>query len=67
MSDDMLYTLLAKVPAGAGSAIVIYPDGDGFRCAWMGLDAEDVARTLYAMGDRVVDEKIPAKPWKPPA
>ena len=68
MAQDMLYQLLASVPAEATEAIVIFPDADGLHaCRWMGMDAERAALTLYAMADRVVAEKIPPKPWKPPA
>lgn len=68
VAQDMLYQLLASVPSQASEAIVIYPCADGtFACRWIGMDAERAARTLYAIADGVVNEKIPLKKWTPPA
>lgn len=67
VAQDMLYQLLASVPSQAEEAIVIYPCEDGtFACRWIGMNAERAARTLYAMADGVVNEKIPIKKWTPP-
>lgn len=67
MAQDMLYQLLASVPAQAGEAIVIFPDADGLHtCRWIGMDAERAAMALYAMADKIVDEKIPPRQWAPP-
>jgi hypothetical protein len=52
--------LLAKLPPNENIVIVIYPEhGCVYTCQWQGMSAENVARTLYAMADRVVNEKIP--------
>lgn len=68
MAQDMLYQLLASVPAQAEEAIVIFPGEGGLHtCRWIGMDAERAARTLYATADGVVNEKIPLKKWTPPA
>lgn len=66
MTEDVLYTLLATVPAKATRVLVVFEEKDGFRCKWIGLTAEEAATALYGMADGIVDQKIPSRAWKPP-
>lgn len=52
--------LLADMPDKEERVIVVYPEkANEFVCRWVGMTPENVVRTLYAMADLVMKEKIP--------
>lgn len=65
VSQDMLYQLLASVPAQATQALVIFPEGSSYRCKWIGLTAEEAAEALYQCADMVVDQRLKPRPLRP--
>lgn len=66
MSEDMLYQLLATVPANATHAMVVYRDGNTLAVKWIGMTPEQVAELLYRAADLVVTERIPPRRWALP-
>lgn len=61
---DLIYRLLAKVPADADRAVVIFPEGKQTAVQWIGMTAEQVAELLYQMADEIVDRRIPPPDWR---
>lgn len=62
--SDQLFELIAEAPADTDRAILIYPSGPGERqtaIRWYGMNAEQVAMTLYNLADEVLRQRVPLK------
>jgi len=55
-----LQQLKDRVPDESDRAIFIWPSEDGkTACAWVGMDREQVANTLYQIADEIVKQLPP--------
>lgn len=64
MSDEQLMSLFTEAPTGCARAILIFPRDAKTAITWYGMTAAQVAETLYAMADEVVDQRLPPPDWR---